>query len=156
LNFSLYKDEAVAKVGSAATKNTFPISIEVSRGAGLPRRPWYGVQDAYLRETRQKLSALREDLKQAQVATDDRVRSNWFKLDRARREMLLFKNQVVNLSQSALDVTTRGYESGQVSFADVIASYTLWLEANLSLADYQRNLGVAWAEMEQTLGMTLE
>jgi outer membrane protein TolC len=156
LNFSLYEDEAVAKVGSAATKNTFPISIEVSRGAGLPKRPWYGVQDAYLRETRQKLSALREDLKQAEVATDDRVRSNWFKLDRARREMLLFKNQVVNLSQSALDVTTRGYESGQVSFADVIASYTLWLEANLSLADYQRNLGVAWAELEQTLGTTLK
>jgi outer membrane protein TolC len=63
---------------------------------------------------------------------------------------------VVNLSQSALDVTTRGYESGQVSFADVIASYTLWLEANLSLADYQRNLGVAYAELEQTLGTTLE
>jgi outer membrane protein TolC len=156
LNLSLYEDEAITKAGSAATKASFPTSIEVSRGAGLPKNPWFGVQDAYLRETRQKLSALRQDLKQAEAATDDRVRSRWFELDRARREMLLFRKEVVNLSQSALDVTTRGYESGQVPFADVIASYTLWLDANLSLADYQRNLGVAWAELEQTLGTTLK
>ena len=155
-NLSLYEDEAITKAGSAATQASFPTSIEVSRGAGLPKNPWFGVQDAYLRETRQKLSALRQDLKQAEAATDDRVRSRWFELDRARREMLLFREEVVNLSQSALDVTTRGYESGQVPFADVIASYTLWLDANLSLADYQRNLGVAWAELEQTLGTTLE
>ena len=108
-----------------------------------------------MRETRQKLSALRQALRQAEAATDDRVRSSWFELDRSRREMLLFREQVVNLSKSALDVTSRGYESGQISFADVIASYTLWLDANLSLADYQRNLGVAWARLEQTLGTTL-
>jgi outer membrane protein TolC len=117
--------------------------------------PWYGVQDAYLRETRQKLKALREDLKQAEAATADRVRSSWFELDRAKREMFLFKDKVVNLSKSALDVTTRGYESGNVLFADVIASYTLWLDANLSLANQQRNFGVAWAELEQTVGTTL-
>jgi len=155
LNLSLYEDEAVTKVGSAATKNTFPTSIEVSRGAGLPKMPWYGFEDAYLRETRQKLKALREDLKQAEAATADRVRSSWFEQDRARREMSLLKDKVVNLSKSALDVTSRGYESGNVLFADVIASYTLWLDANLSLARQQRNFGVAWAELEQTVGTTL-
>ncbi len=155
LNLSLYEDEAVTKVGSAATKNTFPTSIEVSRGAGLPKMPWYGFEDAYLRETRQKLKAMREDLKQAEAATADRVRSSWFEQDRARREMFLFKDKVVNLSKSALDVTSRGYESGNVLFADVIASYTLWLDANLSLARQQRNFGVAWAELEQTVGTTL-
>jgi len=156
LNLSLYEDEAVIKVGSAATKNTFPTSIEVSRGAGLPKMPWYGIQDAYLRETRQKLKALREDLKQAEAATADRVRSSWFELDRARREMFLFNNKVVNLSKSALDVTTRGYESGNASFADVIASYTLWLDANLTLANQQSNFGVAWAELEQAVGTSLK
>ena len=155
LNLSLYEDEAVTKVGSAATKNTFPTSIEVSRGAGLPKMPWYGFEDAYLRETRQKLNGLRQDLKQAEAATADRVRVSWFEVDRSRREMFLFSDKVVNLSKSALDVTTRGYESGNVLFADVIASYTLWLDANLSLARQQRNFGVAWAELEQTVGTTL-
>ena len=118
--------------------------------------PWYGIQDAYLRETRQKLNALRQDLKQAEAATADRVRTSWFELDRAKREMLLFKNQVVNLSKSALDVTSRGYESGNVPFADVIASYTIWLDANLSLANRQSNLGVAWAKLEQAVGTSLK
>jgi outer membrane protein TolC len=155
LNLSLYEDEAIIKVGSAARKNTFPTSIEVSQGAGLPKMPWYGTQDAYLRETRQKLNGLRQDLKQAEATTADRVRTSWFEVDRAKREMFLFKNKVVNLSKSALDVTSRGYESGSVPFADVIASYTIWLEANLSLANRQSNLGVAWAELEQAVGTSL-
>ena len=155
LNLSLYEDEAIIKVGSDARKNTFPTSIEVSQGAGLPKMPWYGIQDAYLRETRQKLNGLRQDLKQTEAATADRVRTSWFELDRAKREMLLFKNKVVNLSKSALDVTSRGYESGNVPFADVIASYTIWLDANLSLANRQNNLGVAWAKLEQAVGTSL-
>lgn len=155
LDLSLYEDEAILKVGSFARKDTFPTSTQVSRGAGLPKMPWYGIEDAYLRETRQKLKALREDLTQAEAATNDKVRSSWFELDLARREMLLFKNKVVNLSKSALDVTTRGYESGNVPFSDVIASYTIWLDANLSLAKQQSNLGIAWAKLEQVLGTTL-
>jgi outer membrane protein TolC len=156
LNRSLYEDEAVAKVGSAASKEPFPTSIEVQRGAGLPKMPWFGIQDAYLREIRQTLEALREDLKQAEAATIERVRSGWYEVDRARRETILYQNRIVGLSKSALDVTTRGYESGNVSFADVIASYRLWLDANLALADRQRNLGVAWADLAQVVGMTLE
>jgi outer membrane protein TolC len=155
LNFSLYEDEAVTQAGSAAMKKTFPDTIEVSQGAGLPKMPWYGLQDAYLRETRQKLKALGESLKQAEAETADRVRTSWFELDRARREMMLFKDKVVSLSKSALDVTTRGYESGNVSFADVIASYTLWLDANLSLAKQQSNFGVAWVELERVVGTSL-
>jgi len=155
LNLSLYEDEAILKVGFFASKDTFPTSTEVSQGAGLPKMPWYGIQDAYLRETRQKLDALREDLIQAEAATVDRVRFGWFELDRARREISLFKNKVVKLSKSALDVTTRGYESGSVPFADVIAAYTIWLDANLSLANQQSRFGVAWAELEQVVGTSL-
>ena len=156
LDFSLYEDEAILKVGPFASKDTFPTSIEVSRGAGLPKMSWYGIQDAYLRETRQKLDALREDLKQTEASTVNKVRSGWFEMDRARREISLFKNKVVNLSKSALDVTTRGYESGSVPFADVIAAYTIWLDANLSLANQQSRLGVAWAELEQVVGTSLK
>jgi outer membrane protein TolC len=156
LNLSIYEDDAISKVGSTARENTFPTSIAVSQGAGLPKMSWYGIQDPYLRETRQKLSGLRQDLNQAEAATADGVRSSWFKLDRAKRQLLLFQDKVVNLSKSALDVTTRGYESGNVSFADVIASYTIWLDANLSLASQQSELGVAWAELEQAVGTVLK
>jgi len=155
LNLSLYEDEAVTMVGSAAKKDSFPVSTRASRGAGLPKMPWYGTQDAYLRQTRQKLNALREELKKAQVTTHTMVRNAWFELDLARREISLYRDKVVRLSQSALDVSTRGYESGTVSFADVIGSYTIWLKASLTLDRKRSDYGFAWAELEQVVGTSL-
>ena len=155
LNFSLYEDEAVTMVGTTAVKESFPTIIESFRGAGLPKTPWFGTEDAYLRETRQKLRALREDLKKAEVATNTMVRNAWFMLDRARRETALYRDEVVKLSRSALDVSTRGYESGNVSFADVIDSNTIWLKANLTLERNRSDLGIAWAELERVTGTQL-
>jgi outer membrane protein TolC len=155
LNFSLYEDEAVTMVGTTAVKESFPTTTESSRGAGLPKTPWFGTEDAYLRETRQKLRALREDLKKAEAATNTMVRNAWFMLDRARRETALYRDEVVKLSRSALDVSTRGYESGNVSFADVIDSYTTWLKANLTLERNRSDLGIAWAELERVMGTQL-
>lgn len=156
LNFSLYEDEAVNMVGSIAKKEPFSIRTEASTGAGLPKMPWFGTKDAYLRETWQKLSALKEDLNQAEVSTYRMVRDAWFKLDRARRETALYFDDVVQLSRSAVDVSTRGYESGNVSFADVIDSYMIWLRANLILERNRSNLGIAWAQLEQVVGVSLK
>jgi outer membrane protein TolC len=154
LNFSLYEDEAANMVGAAAEKNPFPIRTEAATGAGLPKMPWFGTEDAYLRETRQSLYALREALKKAEVSTHTMVRIAWFELDRARRETALYSDDVVALSRSALDVSTRGYESGNVSFADVIDSYTTWLRANLMLERNRSDLGIAWARLEQVIGVS--
>jgi len=59
----------------------------------------------------------------------------------------------VSLSQAALEVSTRGYETGKVGFADVTASYTTWLKANLTLARKRADLGVARAELDRAVGV---
>jgi outer membrane protein TolC len=155
LNLSLYDDEAVNQVGSAAMKETFPAVTTASRGAGLPKMPWYGTNDAFLRETRQKLNALKAELIKMEAATKTLVRNSWYELDRAKREAALYRQTVVKLSQAALDVSTRGYETGKVTFADVIASYNTWLRANLTLARKNSDLGIARAELERVLGTSL-
>jgi outer membrane protein TolC len=155
LNLSLYDDEAVNQVGSVAMKETFPAVTTASRGAGLPKMPWYGTNDAFLRETRQKLKALKAELVQIEAATQTLVRNSWFDLDRAKREETLYRQTVVKLSQAALEVSTRGYETGKVTFADVIASYNTWLRANLTLERKKSDLGVARAELERVLGTSL-
>lgn len=155
LNLSLYEDEAVSMAGSFSKKDAFPVKTDAARGAGLPKMPNYGVEDAYLRETRQKLRALQAELKNAEANTNALVQEAWFELDRARREILLYENQIVKLSLSALDVSRRGYESGNVAFADVFDSYTSWLQANLILQKNQSDLGVAWAKLEQVIGSSL-
>jgi cobalt-zinc-cadmium efflux system outer membrane protein len=155
LNLSLYEDEAIQKVGSRAMEETFPISVQASSGAGLPKMPWYGTDDAYLFQTRKNLMALKEDLKTAEDATKTMIRNNWFKLDQANRETTLYKKTIIDLSNAALDVSIQGYESGEVSFADVIASHTLWLGTNLTLEKKYADVGIAWAELQRAVGISM-
>lgn len=155
LNFSVYEDEAVVQAGSSAMKPSFPETTSASMGAGLPKKPWFGTNNAWLNQTRQTLEAMKQNLKKAETATDNMVRNAWFELDKSRREAALFQNTIVGLSESALDVSTRGYESGSVSFADVIASYTSWLDVRLSLARKNSDMGVARAELEKVAGKIL-
>jgi outer membrane protein TolC len=154
-DYSLYTDEAVLQVGSAAMKPTFATSVSPARGAGLPRNAWFGTQDAYLRETRRKVDALKADIIDAEARTRLMVRMGWFELDQARRELFLYRDRLLALSQTSLDVSTRGYESGNVSFADVISSYTGWLDVNLASQRRNSDVGVARAELERRVGAPL-
>lgn len=152
LNFSIYKDNAVASVGSIATKDPFPVKTSPSRGTGIPKNTWFGTGDAYIRELRLKLSAVDKDIAKTETATAFLIRKAWFDLDKAKREASLYKNTVVGLSQSSLDVSTRGYEAGRVSFADVIASYKIWFDANLKQREKQRDVGIAWSNIKRVVG----
>ncbi|MDH3601475.1 MAG: TolC family protein [Candidatus Tectomicrobia bacterium] len=154
MGLSRYRDEAIKQVGSQSRQSTFATRTQASMGAGLPKMPWFGSRDAYLREIRQKRQALQEELNKMQDATITRVRKKWFALDQARREKRLYQDTVVQLSQSALDVSTRGYESDNVPFADVIASYTLWLDTHLALAQRRSAYGIGLAELEQVVGQS--
>ena len=154
MGLSVYKDHAVSQVGTQAGQSTFATRTTASAGAGQPKKPWFGFADAYLREMRQKRLALEQELDRLRDATLARVRHKWFALDRARREKRLYQNTVVQLSQAALEVSTSGYESDKVAFADVITSYTLWLDTNLALADKRRAYGTSLAELEQAIGQS--
>ncbi|MBC2744948.1 MAG: TolC family protein [Desulfosarcina sp.] len=154
-NYSLYTDEAVLQVGSAGKKPTFGTTVSAARGKGLPKNAWFGTRDTYLRGTRRKLDALRADLDDAEARTRLMVRTGWFDLDRARRERALYKDRLLDLSQTSLDVSTRGYESGSVSFADVVTSYTGWLDVNLVSERRNSDVGIARAELERRIGTKL-
>ena len=154
-NYALYADAAVVQAGSAGMQPTFGTRVSPTRGKGLPKNAWFGSRDAYLRETRRKLAALRADLVDGEARTRLMVRTGWFELDRARRERALFKNRLLELARTSLDVSTRGYESGRVSFADVIASYTGWLDVNLASQRRNSDLGIARIELERRIGVPL-
>lgn len=152
LNLSLYKDEAINQVGTFRVKEPFPVSTTSQRGAGLPKSPWYGTNDAYLRETRMRILALKEKLTMAEAKTTTMVRSAWYELDRAIREESLYAGTIVELSQTSLEVSTRAYESGKIAFADVITSYDIWLKANLALQQKRSNIGTSKAELKRRVG----
>jgi outer membrane protein TolC len=151
-NYSTFENQAINTVGSAAEEPSFPTSTSASSGAGLPRNVWYGTNDAYIREIRQRVYAQKEILENTVAETLNQVRERWFDLDRALREKTLYQDTVIRLSKSALNVSTSGYESGNVSFADVINSYDLWLSSNLTLEKKISEFYVAWARLEQAVG----
>ena len=150
MGLSRYKDQAIRQVGTQAGRKTPGAGTAAS--AGRPKRPWFGFRDSYLREMRQKRLAMQDELERMQDATLAAVRRKWFSLDQAAREKRLYQDTIVQLSEAALDVSTSGYESDRVAFADVIASYTLWLDSNLALAEKRSTYGASLAELEQTIG----
>jgi outer membrane protein TolC len=155
LNLSLYQDEAVMRVGTFNKMGTFPQTTAASRGAGLPKNSWYGTNDAYLRQIRQNIEALKAKSKSVEDNTIRLVRKVWFDLDQAKREESLYARTIVDLAQTSLEVSTQGYESGKVMFADVFASYDLWFKARLALERKRSDVGVTWAELEKSVGKHL-
>jgi outer membrane protein, heavy metal efflux system len=155
LNLSLYEDEAVTQVGTIAVRDDFPVSTRAYRGSGLPLMPWYGIEDAYLRQTRQELGALRNELEKEEAGANTLVRKAWFRLDLANREEALYRKSILKLSRDVLDVSTQGYEAGNVSFSDVISSYSSWLDVNLAAERETSAMGIAWADLENAVGAPL-
>ena len=155
LGFSFFEDEAVSQVGSVATQEDFSVTTKSSTGSGLPIMPWQGVQDAYLRQTQQELNALRRELEKEEAGTFTLVRNAWFRLDLAKREESLYRTSILELTRMALEVSTQGYEAGNVSFADVISSYRSWLDANLAAERELSALGIARAQLENVVGTSL-
>ena len=152
LNFSIFEDEAVNTVGSGAAKSSFPQQIMASMKNNSPIKPWYGVDDPWLNQTRQNLLSLKFVLAKQENATDRMVRDAWFKTDKNKRELGLYKNRILQLSKSALDVSTREYESGSVPFSQAIDSYTYWLKVKLTIAKKKTDFGTAVANLEKVIG----
>lgn len=152
LGFSNYENEAVNTVGTGAEKSSFPEKTMASMRNNTPLKPWYGVDDPWLSQTKQTLLSLKQTLVKQENATDRMVREAWFLVDKNRRELDLYKNRILALSKSALDVTTREYEAGSIPFSQAIDSYTYWLKVKLNIVKKQTDLGSSIANLEKMIG----
>lgn len=152
-------ENQLADINTAGTwskKEAFPGQAQAaSMGAGKPKRPWFGTSESWLAQTRKKLAALQHKQKNLMAQTRAAVQSAWFSLDEAVRTYRLYKGAIVDLSASALDVSTREYESGSISFAETAGAYNNWLNARLSLATAKRDTGVFRAALQKTVGLSL-
>ena len=84
------------------------------------------------------------------------IRKAWFTVDKNSRELELYKSKIQPLAKSALDVSTRGYESDSIPFAEAIDSYTYWLKVKLLIAEKQTNMGISIAKLENVTGRSFK
>lgn len=152
--FSRYSDNAVMQVGSAAMKPTFSSKTASFMGAGVPIKPWLGTGIPWLEQTRRELVSLGHTLKNSEAQTRKMVRAAWSKLDKAIRSAHVYGKTVVELSSNALEVSTREYESGRLTFSEVTSSYSQWLDARLSHAGAMSDMGIARAEVQRIIGIS--
>ncbi|MBU0464721.1 MAG: TolC family protein [Proteobacteria bacterium] len=152
LGFSSYEDEAINMIGTKADKSSFPEKTMAAMKNSSPLKPWYGIDNPWLNQTKQTLLSLKQTLRQQENATDRMVREAWFNVDKNKRELALYKNKILSLSRSALDVSTREYEAGSIPFSQAIDSYTSWLNVNLTIAKKQTDLGSSIANLEKIIG----
>ena len=125
-----------------------------SGAAQPPRRPFYAADEAYVREIRQRIAALRSEREAVGAQTLVGVRSAWFAADRARREEALYATKVLGLSQSALESSLQGYAAGSVAFSDLLESYTGWLTASLARERARVDIGITRSGLEAAVGVS--
>jgi cobalt-zinc-cadmium efflux system outer membrane protein len=82
-----------------------------------PSAPWYGVEEAYLRELRRRSVAAESDLAGAKRDADAMSRDAWRMLDTALRENRTAEATAVPLAEQAFEVSRRNYQTGAVDFA---------------------------------------
>jgi outer membrane protein TolC len=82
-----------------------------------PSAPWYGVEEAYLRELRRRSAAVEIDLAGSRRNAEAMSRDAWRMLDSALRELRTAEATAVPLAEQAFEVSRRNYQTGVVDFA---------------------------------------
>ena len=153
LNLADFSDKAILQVGENAPLETFASLTTAQNGAGTPKAPWFGTNDAFLEKTRHLLASKKAALRNLESKTRAQVRERWFELDKAQRSVALYQDKITGLSQAALEVVTQGYETGKTPFSQVNSSYQNWLNSRLTLAKSIRDVGIASAKLSESLGI---
>ena len=81
-----------------------------------------------------KLKAAELDLADYQLSVREEVHQLTVKIDAARREALLYRDQIIPRSQSALDSAHSGWTSNRGTFRDVLDARRMLLEGRLMYA----------------------
>ena len=156
LGFSFSENDIINTTGTDAPKEAFATKTMAAMKNKSPIKPLYGLDEPWLAQTRQNLASLRQTLLTQENATTRMVRNAWFKTDKNRRELSLYQNRILPLAKSALDVSTKEYETGSIPFSQAIDSYTYWLKVKLTIAKKQADLGTSFAELENIVGKKLQ
>lgn len=153
-NLSLTENRAVTGTGTMKMEEPFSITTPASMGSGLPRMPWTNLSEAYLRETRQELSALKEELRAKEAETTADVREAWFAVDRAGREASVYKNEIESLSRLNYAVSSKAYETGSVAFSDTMEAVLLMFDTQLTAERKKADFFIALADLYKTVGVS--
>lgn len=128
-------------------------STSMAAGEG-PVLPFSGLADAYLSETRKWLASQNESLTAAKAETAWGVRMAWFQVDRARRQLRLYREKLSKISELNFNLSSSAYESGKLPFSEAFEALVSRLETRLSEEKWREDLGVSIARLKEAVGVS--
>jgi len=95
--------------------------------------PWVNASKyrSEVRRDEAKLKAAELDLVDYELSVREEVHQLTVKIDAARREAVLYRDQIIPRSQSALDSARSGWEANRSTFRDVLDARRMLLEGRL-------------------------
>ena len=153
-NLSLTENRAVNQAGTMKMSEPFAVTQTAGVGAGIPRDAGFGLAETYLRETKQKLTALRRELSGDEAQTTAQVREAWVAADKARRAHLLYKDRIAAFSTLDFSVSLKAVETGAMSYPEFIRTATDLFETRLSVEKSAADLGRAIADLKEITGVS--
>jgi outer membrane protein TolC len=95
--------------------------------------PWFnnGKINADIRREQARQSAVENELADERLAIREEVQRLAAKIDAARREALLYRDQLIPRAETTLTAVRAGWQSGQNTFRDVLDTHRLLLESRL-------------------------
>ena len=103
-------------------------------GSQLLRWVNAGKYRSEVRRDEAKLKAAELDLVDYELSVREEVHQLTVKIDAARREAVLYRDQIIPRSQSALDSARSGWEANRSTFRDVLDARRMLLEGRLMQA----------------------
>ncbi len=95
--------------------------------------PWAnaGKIRADIRRDEAKLAATQYELADMQIGVREEVHQLTVKTDAARREALLYRDQIIPRTESTLETIRTGWQTGQNTFREVLDTHRMLLDARL-------------------------
>jgi outer membrane protein TolC len=98
--------------------------------------PWFNHSQirSEVRREQARVSATQAELANEQAAVREELHLLTIKADAARREALLYRDQIIPRTAATLETLTAGWQTGQTSFREVLETHRALLDAQLAQA----------------------
>ncbi len=117
--------------------------------------PWYGQQDAYIREIELNIHSISEKL----IALEDdirfRIRQEYLGLETAKRSVSLYRDTLLPQAYQAMEATNTGYQNGKTDFLAFLDSQRTLLQFQLEEQRALRAHRQHLARLDQLAGRSL-
>ena len=148
--YSRFQNSMSKQVGSNAKRAAFSNRPKIT--ANIKGGNFFATNDAYLRETKDKVTALQAKIKALKTQTADDLQQATTRYQSQQRNYVLYQDKILPKALSALEIAKNNFETGEGSFMGImqaqeaifryrLLSFKAIKDMNMMVAKIQRIMG---------------